>query len=408
FVYIDEVLKIAESGVTRELPGNYPYAVKKHYALRFTKDWDGPARRLFTRLENIFKAELKKLVQQHSSRFSAGGLHYKVLQRTMEKLQECIALEQEEPMTSNEHYLEDYKAKYMARYKAVLRTHTQHEGELQKFMEGKFQGSEMMQTTLQNLQAMGLPANEDALMRLLPPNPIDNALQIMAEFAFKRFVDYVPMIIDYELFKGFERTMNNAFVKGLELGESQLRERFAAYLEQDPELVERRETLKRDYSRFESALEDLQNIPGFSLSSDNSDDLVYFLQAHTRTILSNAFESDHLRLTFLTQLSGAQSLVSTPTFNVVGNYLDDLSIVNAFRAHQLVLVVWYNDITANNFTNIPLSMVVHDSRVRNESHKAEGRIGVHLGVDLKQLQKRVFLSYNQGAWEVHSSGRVSA
>ncbi|PVF98611.1 hypothetical protein CPB86DRAFT_784651 [Serendipita vermifera] len=287
-VYIDEVLKMAESGVTRELPGNYPYAVKKHYALRFTRPWDVPAQRLFKRMENIFKVELKKLVQQHFYRFSAGGLHYKILrivfaqmknrsQRTMEKLQECIALEQEEPMTSNEHYLEDYKAKYMARYKTVLRTHTRHDGELQKFMEGEFQGSEMMRTTLQNLQAMGLPANEDALLRLLPPSPIDNAIQIMAEcrayyqVAFKRFVDYVPMIIDYELFKGFERTINNAFVKGLELGESQLRERCAAYLEQDPEIVERRETLKRDYTRFESALEDLQNIPGFALSSDKSD-----------------------------------------------------------------------------------------------------------------------------------------
>jgi hypothetical protein len=95
FVYIDEVLKMAEryaeryiqggniltlySGVTRELPGNYPYAIKKHYALRFTKNWETPARRLFTRMENVFKAELKKLVQHHFAAFSSGGLHQKIL-----------------------------------------------------------------------------------------------------------------------------------------------------------------------------------------------------------------------------------------------------------------------------------------------------------------------------------------
>jgi hypothetical protein len=80
------------------------------------------------------------------------------------------------------------------------------------------------------------------------------------------------MIIDYQMFKGFEKTLNEAFVKGLGLGELGLTERFAGFLEQDPEVVERRETLKRDYDRFESALEDLQNLSGFSLQMDNSDD----------------------------------------------------------------------------------------------------------------------------------------
>jgi hypothetical protein len=102
-------------------------------------------------------------------------------QRAMEKVQECIALEQEEPMTSNEHYLEDYKSKYMARYKAMRRNHVQHGGQLQTFMRGGFQGTDIMHSAIQNLQAMGLPASEDALMRLFPPDPIDNAIQIMAE-----------------------------------------------------------------------------------------------------------------------------------------------------------------------------------------------------------------------------------
>lgn len=192
FVYIDEVLTMAKSGVTRELPGNYPYAVKKHYALRFTKHWDIPALRLFARMESIFKMELKKLVQQHFATFSSGGLHHTILrlvfaqmkncsQRTMEKLRECIALEQEEPMTANEHYFEDYKAKYMTRYKKIRRKHTQHNGQLQTFMQGGFQGSEIMRGAISNLRAMGLPGSEDALLQLLPPDPIDNAIQIMAE-----------------------------------------------------------------------------------------------------------------------------------------------------------------------------------------------------------------------------------
>jgi hypothetical protein len=102
-------------------------------------------------------------------------------QQAMEKLLECIALEQEEPMTSNEHYLEDYKSKYMTRYKAMRRSHGQHADQIQLFMQGGFQGSEILHDTIQNLRAMGLPGSEDALLRLFPPNPIDNAIQIMAE-----------------------------------------------------------------------------------------------------------------------------------------------------------------------------------------------------------------------------------
>jgi hypothetical protein len=73
------------------------------------------------------------------------------------------------------------------------------------------------------------------------------------------------MIIDYELFKGFERTLGDALIVGLALGEDRLKERCAAFLVENPEVVERRQTLSRDYERFEKALEELHNIPGLSL-----------------------------------------------------------------------------------------------------------------------------------------------
>jgi hypothetical protein len=73
------------------------------------------------------------------------------------------------------------------------------------------------------------------------------------------------MIIDYELFKGFERALGEALIVGLALGEDRLKERCAAFLVENPELVERRQTLSRDYERFERALEELHNIPGLSL-----------------------------------------------------------------------------------------------------------------------------------------------
>jgi hypothetical protein len=84
--------------------------------------------------------------------------------------------------------------------------------------------------------------------------------------AFKRFVDYMSMIIDFELLKGFNRTLVDALLKGLGLGEDQLRQRCLTYLKEDPEIVRHRDSLHQDLERFEAALADLgtflASVPG--------------------------------------------------------------------------------------------------------------------------------------------------
>jgi hypothetical protein len=62
------------SAITRELPYNYPYAVKEHYVARFTKRWPLPANKLFQKVESHFSEELDALVVKHFSRFAPGEL----------------------------------------------------------------------------------------------------------------------------------------------------------------------------------------------------------------------------------------------------------------------------------------------------------------------------------------------
>jgi hypothetical protein len=80
--------------------------------------------------------------------------------------------------------------------------------------------------------------------------------------AFKRFVDNIPMIIDYELLKGFDRTLTNALFQGLQVAGKEAHERATAYLQEDPNIIRRRETFEEDLKKFEAALADLQDIPG--------------------------------------------------------------------------------------------------------------------------------------------------
>ncbi|KIM19796.1 hypothetical protein M408DRAFT_334259 [Serendipita vermifera MAFF 305830] len=286
-VYLDEVLHMARHAITRELPHNYPYAVKKHYVSRFTKQWPKPAHKLFEDTEHHLQKELRTLVLQHFSAFSSGGLTDTIWrtvleqlknckERTLQKMQECIALEHEEPVTVNEHYLADYKRKFQSRYKAARKIHIEHSPNLQNLVDGGYQNTSTMRNALVHLAEMGLnDVQKDDLLRLIPSDSADTAIEIMAEVrayyqvAFKRFVDYIPMIIDFELLKGFDRTLDDALFKGMALGEDQLRQRCEAFLKEDPAIVRRRELLHRDLERFESALYDLQNIPAVDTKSDH-------------------------------------------------------------------------------------------------------------------------------------------
>jgi hypothetical protein len=94
-IYLDEVLDMAQkweflpllnfktyqyfSAITRELPHNYPYAVKKYFVARFTREWPVPATQLFEKMEREFTRELRDLVKRHFAEFSAGGLEGMVL-----------------------------------------------------------------------------------------------------------------------------------------------------------------------------------------------------------------------------------------------------------------------------------------------------------------------------------------
>jgi hypothetical protein len=98
------------------------------------------------------------------------------------KMLECIALEQQEPVTVNEHYLADYKRKFQGRYKAARQIHVKHTPELQTLVNGGYQNTSYMHNVVTNLGAMGLPGvKKDDLLHLIPADPADGAIEIMAE-----------------------------------------------------------------------------------------------------------------------------------------------------------------------------------------------------------------------------------
>ena len=64
--------------ITRELPFNYPYAVKIHYVKRFTAMWPGPAQSLFQEFERNLEKHLTQIVRHHFNVYQHGGLESKI------------------------------------------------------------------------------------------------------------------------------------------------------------------------------------------------------------------------------------------------------------------------------------------------------------------------------------------
>jgi hypothetical protein len=80
------------------------------------------------------------------------------------------------------------------------------------------------------------------------------------------------MILDFQLLKGFNKTLDDALFEGLSLGEDEVRERCEDYLVEDPLVEQRRGSLLQDLQRYEAAMNDLQNIPGITFDESDTED----------------------------------------------------------------------------------------------------------------------------------------
>jgi hypothetical protein len=88
--------------------------------------------------------------------------------------------EEKEPFTMNDHYFMDYRSKFLAYYKdARLRAKSQFIRNLENSDDGDM--VDAISETICSLTRMGLPAKASSLANLLPADPMDPAIEIMAD-----------------------------------------------------------------------------------------------------------------------------------------------------------------------------------------------------------------------------------
>ncbi|KAI0343433.1 hypothetical protein BDW22DRAFT_1355868 [Trametopsis cervina] len=286
-IYIDEVMEAAEDARTRELRDHYPFDVTKEYIKSCVDKWNTPSRKLFDTTVQILNAHIKLIIAHHFGKFTYGSLQQRVTTIINEHLKTCgddtvrqltwlLDLEMR-PRTMNDHYYADCRDRFLVLYRASRQQqHGSFTATLAQWTAGvpappnvDNAFSNNVGSILARLAQIGFSGTQGIdLLKLLPSDPMDPALTIMAaarayfQVAYKRFVDNVPNAIDHELILGMnrDRRLEDVLHDGLGVTESDAKQRCAEYLSDPPHITSRRNELQRRRERLESAKKELMNI----------------------------------------------------------------------------------------------------------------------------------------------------
>ncbi|KIJ13510.1 hypothetical protein PAXINDRAFT_80937 [Paxillus involutus ATCC 200175] len=283
-IYINQVFDKAQEARTRELPDNYPFVVQKEYIKDFTEQWKQPATELFDNIHAILKADLAQLVEKHFAHMGKGNAKQSVLMivydhldeaaaRTKQRIEWLLDLEQS-PTTLNTHYYSDYKDKFLAYYKGC-RENT----DLISKIKASQSSSKRMSNSrafevvpdpvtkiLAGLAEIGITVKAEDLPRLLPSDPMEAALHIMAsvrayfQVAYKRFADMVPIAVDYEIVLGLEKNMDKALQDGLQITGPEGYSRCRNMLQEFSSVASRRQDVQKKMERLQAARQELKQL----------------------------------------------------------------------------------------------------------------------------------------------------
>ncbi|KAH9854523.1 P-loop containing nucleoside triphosphate hydrolase protein [Lenzites betulinus] len=124
-MYLEDVRRHIRTSVTRELPGNVPYAAKVSLIQTFQQGWEVIARECFEEVHDIFKDTVADVIHEEFDRYS--NLKAIIGPVTTELINSCaettiaqihtVLAREHAPFTQNGHYLSECRDKWLAKYK---------------------------------------------------------------------------------------------------------------------------------------------------------------------------------------------------------------------------------------------------------------------------------------------------
>ncbi len=204
---------------------------------------------------------------------------------------------EDRPYTLNTHYLGDYKHKFLNHYK-TQRQQTAHSSvatalaryvpPVSQFMRGGRRRTigiyskptnEDVSAILAGCTRIGISGVKAAdLGALLPHDEMEHALEIMADVrayfqgrgsvsqcspsefvsvAYKRYIDNVPLAIDYDLVQGLDRGLLVTLYERLGIHGAKGQEICKELAQESPQMADRREELTKKLERLQTAYQEL-------------------------------------------------------------------------------------------------------------------------------------------------------
>ncbi|KAI6010935.1 P-loop containing nucleoside triphosphate hydrolase protein [Pisolithus orientalis] len=253
-IYIDEVMQSAKNGRTRELPDYYPFVVQETYISMIVKKWQEPAIDLFDIVNSIIRERVGKIVDDHFAHLGKGGVKQAVLLHALSPprmvvydhldLAAARAKEKIDCSSRTTEAAEDNNYDLMSNIRKLATDRNR---------------VETVNKALSSLTELGISTQVDDLTRLLPSDPLEVALGIMAsvqgyfQVAYKRFIDMVPLAIDYEMVRGLERGLHEALLDGLQVTGADAHGRCAAMLQEPAAIASKRQELTKKLERLRAA-----------------------------------------------------------------------------------------------------------------------------------------------------------
>jgi hypothetical protein len=231
--------------------------------------WEEPSRQFFDITRRELTSGVQLLVEKHFSPYTHGHLKQGVrsimqshIQRCAEAATQhidCLLKDENEPFTLNDRYYAEYRSKFLSHYKTDrLRAKS---SVIQNLEENNSPNMKMaVSEAISSLAKLGFRSiDAPSLVALLPPDPMEPAIGIMADVrayfqvSYKRFIDNVPMGIDRTLLRGVTVDLGTTLLDGLAINGPAAFERCRRLLSEPEDIVERRSELEKRRQRLLSA-----------------------------------------------------------------------------------------------------------------------------------------------------------
>ncbi|KAI0698693.1 P-loop containing nucleoside triphosphate hydrolase protein [Earliella scabrosa] len=124
-MYLEDVRRHISTSITRELPGNVPYAAKLALLQAFQQSWEKSMLQCFNEVQEMFKVAVAELIRLYFDRYSnlkaivgpaTNELVKSCTEKTVSQLRTVLQLETS-PYTQNLHYLTTTRDGWLAKYK---------------------------------------------------------------------------------------------------------------------------------------------------------------------------------------------------------------------------------------------------------------------------------------------------